>query len=374
MYIPNVIVQIIAEYAAEDVLRDDINKCNLSTSISGVLDNPSPGVLNFILTNKIDTRVFNNKSLHGWFCGQTDSFVLQYYFDNYNYRYYNTRILSANTNNLAVKYMINYRKHLIKFGEFSGNTNPNAVIYLLHHPKKIFWKEFSSNTNDMAVAFCIQNMNKVDLYDFSLNSNDRAVLYLIDNPRHIDWNGFMVNTNKYAIRYLIHARHNNIIFRRFIGNKNPIVANYILLNHEISDSRYIYCKKFLSNALADSKSDKAINYIFTECFKYIDWSIFLSNDNDVATDLSIRYMLMDSEKREFALSCRAIQMSISKNKNTKMVEYLIDHPYLIDWESFASNPSIFTNNANQMYKRLRSIYDDIINPELNLVKLEISIN
>lgn len=108
---------------------------------------------------------------------------------------------------------------------------------------KIIWFNLSLNTNENAIKLLLENQDKLSCwYYLSLNNNDKIIKLLKDNPEKIDWKHLSANTNDYAIEILKQNR-DKIDWYTLIFNPNYKAIE--LIRQESEKNKYLIGCPFL---------------------------------------------------------------------------------------------------------------------------------
>jgi hypothetical protein len=244
----------------------------------------------------------------------------QFYFDN--------PFDCANHNDCVVDYLLQ-NPDKINWEEFSSNTNPKAVKFLIKKQNKhnINWGAFSSNPHPKAVEHLLrkENKEKIQWHKFSSNSNPRAVQYLLrdENRKNIVWSYFCENENSEAVSFLLEEENRrHINWKKFCKNPNPLAVSF-LINPEFK-------KRFNLEWLNENTNPEAIEYLLLND-NYVNYGLLSSNP----TTEAVQYLLRDENVQHIDF------ILFSMNPNPYAIDYLRQNTENIDWKAFATNSGIF---------------------------------
>lgn len=167
-----------------------------------------------------------------------------------------------------------------------------------------------------------------------LCANPRAINIINNNKDKIDFKMLCYNTSDDIFGTLIE------LFENFDNNVDNILPN---------DNKFLFnLNKFVHiDNLANNNNDFAIELIIN---KYLDklsiygWISLIRNDNDKAVELIFQNM---NKIQDFIYL-------LSANSNDKVVDYLIEHPEIINYKYLSSNKNdraltILKQNFNKIY-------------------------
>jgi hypothetical protein len=225
--------------------------------------------------------------------------------------------LSLNTLDMAVDFLLQKENQKnITLYNFSSNSNPKAVEYMLSKPEYIDdnyieWYAFSENNNQKAVEFLIANPDKIRWAKFSSNNNQTAVNYLLAHQESINYNAFNANNNQDAVNHLM-ENQDKIVMSILVKNTNDTAVDYILARiNELNETEK---QTFFRN----------------------NFNIFL-NSNDRIVDC-----LLENSKN-------ILWGYFIRNTSSKAINYIVlpENRENINWNIFSTNPSIFREMLNQ---------------------------
>jgi hypothetical protein len=202
-----------------------------------------------------------------------------------------------------------------------GFTTEEISIYLSKNPmamdvinlKNINWDNLCENPADWAVDILLANKDKIDdFYYLAYNTNQRAFQWIIEE-RNVDE---------------MHTEIQEVI------SGNPIAIDYLKSHKDIIRELFLMWNPNAKDLIEDMKI--SINY---HCLS--------SNHSDWAVDLLFKPGIIESISGSQALS---------SNSNPRIVQYLILHPELIDWNEFSENPTAIEHLHTSSKKVTVSIY------------------
>lgn len=397
--LPNVILYIIAEFASEHILNDNINEYNIACSGDSILNNTSPGVHKFLCDRNISLKLLSIDRVVWYYIRQSgyrdifDKFLE--IIDKYRYHFtYDDNVLMSSINNdNMVSYMINYNSENIDYGLFSTMDNDIAVNHCLENIDAIYWNGFNRNPNDIAVRYLINYPRYIIANSFSKNTNTLAIEFIISQrPELICMKSFVKNTNPLAVQYCIthigEIRHIDICDNRGLIEHildNNLLDKFHLLSSAYEHDRYIEyiigCIEMydiLPNPdninwykLCTSNNDMAIKYLINNP-EHIRWCMFFRNTSDLAAEFIVdNYDRIKNMTCEDCMGCgNAYNVDnikiLSSNKNPIIIDFLIDNPDEMDPFDFAENSAIFELNTSTIYDKLYYISNHTNNDYRNL--------
>ena len=293
-----------------------------------------------IRDNGLDTHRNDNLNKSFLFSMNAKGYELQALFDNPEF--INLRGLSLNTEDEAVKSIINLRK--------------TYYDYDIKHRTY----GFVENPNPIAVEYTLKNKHKFQLFNFVYNNNDRVfddlLVDMLDNFSELNSftkNRLSENTNPKVIQYLI---DNNLYTTFLLFNKSDFAVQYILENIPFILKKFNICSVNLLNLLCGNENDKAIDYVLSHPqYNFSGWEYLSGNKNNKAVDFILR-------PENISLNNR---FSLCQNKNEKVVQFLLkkENQHLIIFKCFKYNEEFSTYKCvlkESHFETVRKYYQSLL--------------
>jgi hypothetical protein len=151
--------------------------------------------------------------------------------------------------------------------------------------------------------------------NFLYNDNDAMVDYIIKHCISCDGGAILSrNLNGRVLEFLIEQIPSKINWTWFYANKSDVAVDYILSNQN----------REILGTIALNTNDRIVNYLIAENYS----TLIFENSNDLVVD----YIFT-----QIAAGIVPPPEIISRNKNDRIVRYLLDNPKYIDKHSFGWN-------------------------------------
>lgn len=346
--LPNVLVQLIAEYASEYILIDNIRDINDEKHIYD-LDHLDDLDLDFEDDNEqlaLSESKFDPRSLFKLHLNSIDS--LDAFLNTFKLSYDIYRFLMTEYDVCKTD-----RNHMIKL--FDKMDHPGFMHFMMKNPDKAFWDYLSYLNDDTSLNFLINNYPGEIKWEYiMINPNNIAVNYCIDNINHHYQRQYdSDDSDTVYIDYMCGIK--------FLKNTNPIAINYC--DYELVFNRICNIDTF-NEVLSSNTSDIVVQRLIDNCPDKIHLTRFSENTNDIA----IRYIFDHIDELE--LDSKFIYQHIEfGNTNPLAIELLIKHrpENVDDWFKIYTNAPdelkdyIKCNIPYAFYdKRFCSLDDDFI--------------
>lgn len=227
------------------------------------------------------------------------------------------------------------------------NNGYFALDFLEKHPEKIKWFRLSSNYNSDIIGVFERTKNKIEAeiknnIDIMRNKKKIKIMNNNLNAKKNKNNGYTNNVNLILQREVyenkkIENRIINSVYKKYgINNMNKLKLSLPCLARNYDDKVVDYIFKNMTpehlevpdmcTSLSLNKNTKIVQFLLDNR-QYINWSKFSSNENDKAIEI----LKINRHKIDWS--------QLSKNTNDKAMELLEENPNNIDWYYLSSNPS-----------------------------------
>jgi hypothetical protein len=197
----------------------------------------------------------------------------------------------------------------------------------------VSWDELCQNDADWAVDFILENKHKIDdFYYLAYNTNKRIFQWIIEQ-RSVDE---------------LHTYIQEII------SGNPIAIDYLKSHKDVIHNEFLMWNPNAQDLIKEMKLP-------------IDYHCLSLNSADWAVDLLLKPSVIKKFSRFDG---------ISSNSNPRIVNYLVLHPKLIDWELFSEIPTAIEYLKENSEKVTSHIYanPNIFEPTVPIGLVEILID
>ncbi len=212
--------------------------------------------------------------------------------------------------------------------------------------------------NPKTGLFLKENTHLINLYYLSTNMNNWVIDFIFDQDiiHLINFKEFNCYNNDKIVEYLLN--NPKYLISSFFKNSNNIAVNFCInfINNTYEDKyikTYDYIDKlfFFKEQFNANTNDKVVEYLLNNPDK-INYNSFVGNNNDKVVD----YILKNIDNID-----NYGKSILSSNTNNRIIDYLINNPKLINVDSFCYNSNdkavkyIINNNYHKKNEFINSI-------------------
>ena len=284
--------------------------------------------------------------------------------------------VQLNTNPHAVDFLLDHPHRMVSL--IARHDHPRLVRYLLSMPKpfpQAYRRWLSINPNEEIVDYLLTNEEEIDNYSLCENTNDRMVDFFIANwPLRFTGNrsGLYKNPNDRMIDFILMLPHMECGY--FFHNQNPRSARYLLETHpdfEYDMMYHFYMEqpplheewidlyirlaentppRWNTIAISQHPHQRAVTYLLQHPHN-IHQAGFCRNSNEDAVSYILSHLekmidgyypkTKDSTESDSDEYIEWVPPYLSFNTNPRIIDFLIRHPWNINWSEWSRNPAIF---------------------------------